>query len=96
MLHFLQLLLSQPILQPVKELQFRFQMSQLEMLFRGIGVLVPMGDIGAMANAMEKLGKDPDERSSIGRRARSVVRQKFSKENTSMQLAALYKKILNQ
>ena len=61
-----------------------------------IGVLVPMGDIRAMANAMEKLGKDPDERSSIGRRARSVVRQKFSKENTSMQLAALYKKILNQ
>lgn len=61
-----------------------------------IGVLVPIGDIESMADWMERLAKNPIERNKIGLMARSIVRQKFNKENTSMQLEKLYRKILNQ
>jgi glycosyltransferase involved in cell wall biosynthesis len=44
------------------------------------GQLVPIGDAAALANAMEQMLSDPEERARLGENARRVARDRFSLE----------------
>lgn len=54
------------------------------------GILVPNKDVEAMSKAMIELAFDTQLRSRLGRRARVLVREKFSFEKTSLRLKKLY------
>jgi len=59
------------------------------------GVLIPNRDIEAMAHAMLMLATDTTLRSSLGDKARIVVKERFSIEKTSMKLKEVYDDILS-
>ncbi|MEJ1239003.1 glycosyltransferase family 4 protein [Chryseolinea sp. T2] len=54
------------------------------------GILVPLKDIDAMAQAMELLMTKNELRQKMGAKAYSHVREKFSHQNTSGKLADVY------
>jgi L-malate glycosyltransferase len=58
------------------------------------GFLVPLGDIHAMANAMDVLMKDEQKRKEFIVAGRKMVREKFSLQNTSYRLKELYNEVL--
>ncbi len=59
------------------------------------GILVPNRNVEAMAGAMVLLATDTSLRNSMGDKARVVVKERFSIENTSMKLKEVYDTILN-
>lgn len=58
------------------------------------GLLVPIGDAKALAQALAVLAKDQDLRLRLGRAAREVVEQEFSTEKVVGQTMALYRELL--
>jgi mannosyltransferase len=57
------------------------------------GLLVPPGDIDAMAAALEKLMRDPDRAQRMGRAARAHVCTEFSIDAEAAQIAVLYRQV---
>lgn len=54
------------------------------------GILIPPGDLTALQEAIERLGKDAEIRRRMGLAGRNAVRLRFSRENTLPKLEALY------
>ena len=59
------------------------------------GFLVPTGDVNAMADALEKLMRDPARAADMGRKARERVLAQFSVEAEAAKIAAVYRDVLN-
>ena len=57
------------------------------------GVLVPAGDAGALANALEALIHDRPRRSALGRAAQARARELFSAEVIVPRYEALYRRL---
>jgi glycosyltransferase involved in cell wall biosynthesis len=55
---------------------------------------VPVGDAGALAEAMAKLSSDPELRKTFGANARRLVESKFSAEAIGRQTVALYDELV--
>lgn len=58
------------------------------------GLLVPSGDKGALARAIEGLLADPDRASELARSGAAAVRQRFTSEVMAAELAALVRESL--
>ncbi len=56
------------------------------------GLLVPPGDVDALAEAMRRLAGDPALRSTLGERARNVADQ-FSPLNVGRQVERVYRRV---
>lgn len=61
---------------------------------RRTGLLVPMGDAGALAEALEELWHDRAMRERIGHAAALDVRSRFSIETTAARVADVYRELL--
>jgi glycosyltransferase involved in cell wall biosynthesis len=59
------------------------------------GLLVPMGDPIALADALERLLKDRSERVRMGERGRKLMEEKFSEEYIVSQTLNIYQEVLN-
>ena len=57
------------------------------------GLLVPFGDAGALARAVEGLIRDPARRLALGRAGRKVAREQFTAEAIVPRYEALYRRI---
>src|SRR5690606_22882697 len=58
------------------------------------GVLAPLGDAAALADAIEPLMRDPDEAAAMGRRARARVVAHFSLDAEARTIAEVYRTVL--
>lgn len=58
------------------------------------GLVVPTGDVDALAAAMERLHDDPDLRRRMGEAARERIRTRFRNEDTVEATLALYREVL--
>ena len=58
------------------------------------GLLVPPGDAGGLADALERLARDPDLRRRLGAAARDLVEREFSEEAVVAQTLALYRSLV--
>jgi glycosyltransferase involved in cell wall biosynthesis len=54
------------------------------------GILVPVGDVAAMMNALEKLMSDPQLRELMGKEGAKIARERFGAANTSLVLRSVY------
>ena len=54
------------------------------------GILVPPGDVEALAKALDRLLLDPEERTSLGRRGRDFAMAHFSPDAVASTYASLY------
>lgn len=59
------------------------------------GLLVPLRDVGAMAEAVERLLKDPALRKKLGVRGKQRVEQLFTKERYAGETERVYARLLN-
>lgn len=59
------------------------------------GILVPPRSPGDLADALERLARDPEARSRYGRRARHLVEERFSTTVVAEQTLALYERALD-
>ena len=57
------------------------------------GLLVPFGDAGALAGAVERLIQDPALRAALGRAAQQRARERFSAEVIVPRYEALYRRV---
>jgi len=57
------------------------------------GVLAPVGDVDALAAAIEPLMGDPELIEAMGRRARQRVVADFSRDREADEISAVYKKV---
>jgi glycosyltransferase involved in cell wall biosynthesis len=57
------------------------------------GLLVPFGDAGALAGAVERLIQDPVRRAALGRAAQQRARERFSAEIIVPRYEALYRRV---
>jgi glycosyltransferase involved in cell wall biosynthesis len=57
------------------------------------GVLVPAGDVGALAKALEALVDDQPRRAALGRAARARARAHFSAEAIVPRYEAVYRRL---
>ena len=57
------------------------------------GIVVPIGDEAAMADAIGRLAADPDLRRSLGESARTYVQSAFSVDSFVAETAALYEEL---
>ena len=57
------------------------------------GVLVPAGDVDALARGVETLLHDPAKRASLGRAAQQTAREKFSAAAIVPRYEALYRRV---
>jgi mannosyltransferase len=57
------------------------------------GVLAPIGDVDALAAALEPLMRDPQRIEAMGRRAREKVVDKFSRDREADEISAVYRRI---
>lgn len=60
------------------------------------GYVVPIGDHAALADRIGRLAADPERASAMGRRAREIVAERFSAEQTVDQTLALYQELLRE
>jgi glycosyltransferase involved in cell wall biosynthesis len=60
------------------------------------GLLIPVGDSHALANALASLLSNPDLRQEMGRAARERIIQHFSEREMVAQTLALYRQLLNR
>ncbi len=60
------------------------------------GLLVPVGDVGALAYALGLLARDPVKRRAMGRAARSRVTLEFTADKMADRYAALYEELLRK
>ena len=58
------------------------------------GLLVPPSDAGGLADALERLARDPDLRRRLGAAARDLVEREFSEEAVVAQTLALYRSLV--
>jgi glycosyltransferase involved in cell wall biosynthesis len=58
--------------------------------------LVPLDDIEALANAIDRLARDPQLRREFGKAGREPVEPKFSSERIGRDVVALYRRLLGQ
>ncbi len=58
------------------------------------GLLVPPGDAGGLADALERLARDPDLRRRLGAAARDLVEREFSEEVVVAQTLELYRSLV--
>jgi mannosyltransferase len=58
------------------------------------GVLVPPGDVDALAAALEPLMRDPASANAMGARARERVQKKFSLDAEANAIAAVYRALM--
>lgn len=58
------------------------------------GIVVPAGDVAALAHALDRLARDPAERSRLGSAARARVAAEFSAERLRAEVAAAYARAL--
>jgi glycosyltransferase involved in cell wall biosynthesis len=58
------------------------------------GLVVPVGDVPALARAMEKLYDDPELRHGFGEAARARIATHFRNEDTVSKTMSLYQDIL--
>jgi glycosyltransferase involved in cell wall biosynthesis len=58
------------------------------------GLVVPPGDIPALAAAMERLASDADLRAAFGQAGREHVRARFSRERLETEIAQRYREAL--
>ena len=60
------------------------------------GIVVPEGDVAALAGALERLIASPAERASLATRARARVRERFTWDRIAEALAARYAALLGR
>jgi glycosyltransferase involved in cell wall biosynthesis len=60
------------------------------------GLIVPVRDVGALAEAISKLLSDPELRTRMGKEGRRIVEQEFSLEIVLRRTLALYDRILDE
>jgi glycosyltransferase involved in cell wall biosynthesis len=60
------------------------------------GLLVPPGDAGALADAIETLWRDPDRRRAMGEAAAADVRARFSIDATADAISQIYEDVLRR
>ncbi len=58
------------------------------------GLLVPQGDVGAIAEALYELRHDSEKRASMGRAARTAAFERFDVRRVAREVEALYDEIL--
>lgn len=58
------------------------------------GILVPMGDVQAMAEAISQILSDPVEARAMGIRARQRVADHFTLQQTARRVEAVYEEVL--
>ena len=58
------------------------------------GIVVPQGDIGALAEAMDSLSRDPALRTRLGAAGRERAFEVFSVERTAREVEAVYREVL--
>ena len=59
-------------------------------------LLVPVEDPEALANAIDRLARDPQLRRKFGRAGRELVEQNFSSKRIGRDVIALYQRLLAQ
>jgi glycosyltransferase involved in cell wall biosynthesis len=55
----------------------------------GCGIYVPAGDGRALADAIERLARDPETRNTMGRRARELAEARFARDDLATQVLAV-------
>ncbi len=60
------------------------------------GLVVPVGDVQALATAMERFYDDPDLRRRFGEAARHRIAKHFRNEDTVIKTLEIYKEILSE
>jgi glycosyltransferase involved in cell wall biosynthesis len=58
------------------------------------GLLVPLGNVPALADAMRRLIEDPAERRRMGARSREIAEGEFSLEQVARETLAVYQRLL--
>lgn len=59
------------------------------------GLLVPPKDPSALAEALERLISSPEERSTMGKRSREMVEEKFAMEKVNQRYLEVYRELLD-
>lgn len=65
-----------------------------ELLAGGCGLVVPVGGVEALANAMERILRDPEEARTMGRRGRAKVKERYDLDSIIKMHEALYARAL--
>jgi glycosyltransferase involved in cell wall biosynthesis len=67
-----------------------------EMVADGGALVVPVGDAGALRNAIERLAADPELRRRLGEEAQRVVQARYTPSLALAPLADAYRRMLRQ
>lgn len=60
------------------------------------GVFVPAGEPGAMADALARMAKDPDELATMGRRGRAYAEARFARRDGTRAYETLFRRLQRQ